>query len=157
MNFGGAPKKTLRASRSEPLETMVKPCSWRIPKWLRRWRYQDHTREHATRGIDQTTNRRVGEKDSRRRAASRAKNLGPALAISGKHQASAYILLGQIRNDLQDFFLTHSGCQLFQYLLDRDSQPANTGLSAAFSRLQRNNPRIVHSDSLSEKRGPTST
>jgi hypothetical protein len=104
---------------------------------------------YGCRGLG--TLRRVGEKDSRRRAASRAKNLDPALAISGKRQASAYILLGQIREGLQDFCVTHSGCHLFQYIVDRDSQPANTGLSAAFSRLQRNNPRIVLSDALSEK------
>ncbi len=51
--------------------------------------------------------------------------------VRGKGDACLQIVAGEIREILEDLIVGHVGSQILQHFIDRNSQAANTGFSAA--------------------------
>jgi hypothetical protein len=64
---------------------------------------------------------------------SHRQNFQLTLAVCCECQTGADIAFGQVWKVVKDLGVSHSGSQIFEYIVDRDSQPANAWLSVALA------------------------
>src|SRR3984893_18402741 len=83
--------------------------------------------------------------DSRQTAASRSLQFQFAFAIRGVRQASTDILIRQIGKFAQDILMAHPARQVFQHIIDSDTESSDAWLPTALSRLQSDHLGVVHS------------
>lgn len=80
------------------------------------------------------------EGDSRQKAVSLGNRFQFAFPIGSKSEARPNVLFGQIGKFLQKLLVRHSTSQVFQYVINSDSEPANTRFPAAFTE---DDPQLV--------------
>src|SRR5437870_6183611 len=103
-------------------------------------RLQDHqppSNQHHEREPTEERHRQVValtvEINSRRRAISCSWHGNQsAFTISGESDAGLQIVASEIRKIFKDLFFRHVGSQIFQDLIDGDSQSTNTRFATAF-------------------------
>lgn len=73
------------------------------------------------------------------------------VSVSGISKAGKKIFAGQVRKVFQNFFVSHTGCHIFQYIVNSDSHSANTGFAASHLRIKGNKFSVIdwfHSTNL---------
>jgi hypothetical protein len=65
-------------------------------------------------------------------------------SIGGEGETSAYVVLGQIGEFLENVSMRHPGCQVFEDVVNSNAQAANARLTAAFTRFHRDDVQISH-------------
>src|ERR1700732_1681280 len=83
--------------------------------------------------------------DSRQAGASRSLPFQFACAIRGVRQESTDILIRQIGKFAQNILMAHPARQVFQHIIDSDTESSDAWLPTALSRLQSDNLGVVHS------------
>lgn len=73
------------------------------------------------------------------------------LAISGIRQTGANVLFREIGELAQDFRVRHSAGQVFEHIINGNSQPPDAGLAASFAGFDRDNVRVRLVSTLCEK------
>lgn len=64
--------------------------------------------------------------------------------IGGISQAGANIIYSEIRKFLQDFFLRHSGGQIFEHIIYSNPHAANARLASPLTRFDGDDVLIIH-------------
>src|SRR5229473_699193 len=89
-----------------------------------------------------------GERDSRRKEASRVEYFQFALAIRSESETGANIFLCQIRKFPQNIRVGHTIGQILQDVINGDAESANARFAAAFPWFHSDDADILHISSV---------
>lgn len=103
-------------------------------------------------GIHRLTHSAGEQIGSHRREASRVRDFQFALAVSGIRETCTNVCFREVWEFSQDITVCHSTGQVFQDVIDCDSQAANARLAASLARFYRDDVGIRHRLTLFEKR-----
>ena len=101
--------------------------------------------------------RPIVARDSRPTAASCRYGFKLAFTIRRKCKAGQKIFFRQQRKVEKDFLMSHPGSEVTEHVRHCNSQPSDTRLPAALSRLHRDDLGIIHTASVSNRVVPVKT